>query len=75
MRIDDFFVNFYCPNCNYPVGVFMGQVRRDETVTCTKCGEEIQLRATGDDLGEIQRTLDNMEDQLKHWGGEIVIRL
>lgn len=75
MRIDDIFVNLYCRNCHYPVGVFLSQIRREETVVCTKCESEIQLKVTGDNLGDVQRGLKDLEDQLNNLGGEIVIRL
>lgn len=75
MRINDIFVNLYCPKCNYPIGVFLAQIRREESVICTKCEAQIQLEVSGDNLGDVQRALRDLEDQLKNLGGEIVIRL
>ena len=64
-------VELNCPKCQAPNTVTLGQVKREETVTCTGCSTAIKLHdkdkstdktisSVNSAMGDLKKTLDNL---------------
>jgi transcription initiation factor IIE alpha subunit len=67
--LDAMDVNAECPACGRAVTVNLGRGRRTRRITCPGCGQEIKLQFAGDDLGKIDRSYRELEQQIRKLGG------
>ena len=72
--LDAMDVDVSCPGCGRQFTINIGQAHRVRRTTCPGCGESIKLQFAGDDLGKIERSYQDLEQQVRKLGGTIDIR-
>ncbi len=54
-----------CPQCKSKLTVALGQVQRQETITCTNCQKAIKLKDSNRTTDKAIRDIDNAFDELR----------
>lgn len=59
-------VEFDCPNCGGKLKQTLGRLKRDKSVSCGACGQEIAVDTSAVDRAEkgVQRSLDDLQRKL-----------
>jgi peptide subunit release factor 1 (eRF1) len=61
-----------CPECQAPNTVTLGQVQREETVTCAECNKAIKLvdknKSVEKAVSDINDAVDDLKRALEHLG-------
>jgi len=58
-------ITVQCPGCNGDNVITLKQIKDEEVIACQGCGRTIQLKAEGDDIGEIAGALDDLQKSLE----------
>lgn len=58
-------VSLGCPKCEVPVSVTLGQIQRQETVTCKNCQTSINLKDKDGSTARAVANIRNAFDELK----------
>jgi Zn ribbon nucleic-acid-binding protein len=66
-------VKVNCPECQAPNTVTLGQVQREETVTCAECSKVIKLvdknKSVDKAVSGVNDAMDNLKKALEGLGG------
>ena len=55
-------VDINCPECNKQIAITLGQVMKQETISCSSCKTQIQLK---DQNGSTNRSVNKINDSFK----------
>jgi len=60
-------IEISCPveTCKKNFKITLGQVKNKKLINCPHCNTEIELKTEGDDLSQIDRSIDDLSKSLK----------